>query len=78
MRSLWFVVALAPALLGGCGTNEEQKAASGGLGGVAAGALIGGPVGAVIGGAAGAGAGTGVQAVEENQQQKAQAPAERR
>jgi hypothetical protein len=44
-------------LLTACGDTTEQRAATGGLGGVAAGALVGGPVGAVIGGAVGAGAG---------------------
>jgi hypothetical protein len=74
MRSLWFVAALAPVLLGGCGANEEQKAATGGLGGAAVGALVGGPVGAVIGAGAGGAAGTGVEAVQEGTEQKAQAP----
>ncbi len=45
-------------LLSACGSNTEQRAATGGLGGAAAGAVVGGPVGAVVGGAAGAGAGT--------------------
>jgi hypothetical protein len=40
-----------------CGQTEEQRAASGGLGGAAAGAVVGGPVGAVVGGAAGAAGG---------------------
>ena len=43
-------------LLAACGSNTEERAATGGLGGAAAGAVIGGPVGAVVGGAAGAGA----------------------
>jgi hypothetical protein len=47
-------MALALLLVAGCGGTTEQRAATGGLGGVAAGALVGGPVGAVIGGAAGA------------------------
>lgn len=52
---LWMIAPLGLALLtAACGTNDEQRAASGGLGGAAAGALVGGPVGAVVGGAAGA------------------------
>jgi hypothetical protein len=38
------------ALLGGCGTNMEQRAATG----AATGLLVAGPVGAAVGGAAGA------------------------
>jgi len=45
-------------LLVACGSNVEERAASGGVGGAAAGALVGGPVGAVVGGAAGATGGT--------------------
>lgn len=44
--------------LAGCGSNTEQRAATGGLGGAAAGAVVGGPVGAVVGAAVGAGVGT--------------------
>jgi len=43
-------------LLAACGSNTEERAATGGLGGAAAGAVVGGPVGAVVGGAVGAGA----------------------
>ncbi len=58
-------------LLTACGSNTEQRAATGGLGGMAAGALIGGPVGAVAGAAVGAGAGTAVsKGIEHNQQSK--------
>jgi len=53
-------------LAAACGNTTEEKAASGGLGGVAAGAVVGGPVGAVVGGVAGAGAGTAAQKVEED------------
>jgi hypothetical protein len=38
------------ALLGGCGTNMEQRAATG----AATGLVVAGPVGAAVGGAAGA------------------------
>jgi hypothetical protein len=42
------------ALVGGCGHNMEQRAASGAASGAAAGAVIAGPVGAVVGAGAGA------------------------
>lgn len=41
---------LGLALLGGCGTNMEQRAATG----AATGLVVAGPVGAAVGGAAGA------------------------
>lgn len=44
-------------LLAACGTDTEERAATGALGGAAAGAVVGGPVGAVVGGAAGAAGG---------------------
>lgn len=44
------VALLALAGLAGCGTNMEQRAASG----AAAGLVVAGPVGAAVGGAAGA------------------------
>ena len=47
------------ALLGGCGTNMEQRAATG----AATGLVVAGPVGAVVG----AGAGAVVNEAEENQ-----------
>ena len=51
--------------LAACGSTDEQKAATGGVGGAATGALIGGPVGAVIGAGAGAAAGAyGDDAIE--------------
>ena len=51
------LVVLALAGLSACGSNVEQRAATGGMGGAATGAMVGGPVGAVVGGAIGAGAG---------------------
>lgn len=45
-------------LTAACGSNETQRAATGGLTGLGAGALIGGPIGAVVGGAIGAAAGS--------------------
>ncbi|MGE5515616.1 MAG: peptidoglycan-binding domain-containing protein [Bacteroidota bacterium] len=51
--------------LGGCGSNVEQSAATGGLGGGAIGAVAGGPIGAAIGLGAGAAAGTGVEVSQE-------------
>lgn len=55
MRTLRLVPALAglAALLAGCGSTIEQKAATGAV----AGAVVGGPVGAAVGGAAGAAVG---------------------
>jgi hypothetical protein len=46
------VVAIS-LLTAACGTNTTQRAASGGIAGVAVGALVGGPVGAIVGAAAG-------------------------
>jgi peptidoglycan hydrolase-like protein with peptidoglycan-binding domain len=48
------VVIAVGLLMAACGTNTQQRAASGGLTGLGVGALVGGPVGAVVGGAAGA------------------------
>jgi len=45
-------------LAAACGSNETQRAATGGITGIGAGALIGGPIGAVVGGVVGAAAGT--------------------
>ena len=56
MRNSRLVLVAAPAallLLAGCGRTVEQRAATGGVSGVAVGALLGGPIGAVVGGAAG-------------------------
>ena len=47
------VVALA-LLTTACGSNTQQRAASGGLTGLGVGALVGGPVGAIVGAAVGA------------------------
>jgi peptidoglycan hydrolase-like protein with peptidoglycan-binding domain len=47
------VVALG-ALTAACGTDTQQRSASGGLTGLGVGALVGGPVGAIVGGAVGA------------------------
>jgi peptidoglycan hydrolase-like protein with peptidoglycan-binding domain len=55
--SIFSVVALG-LLTASCGSNDTQRAATGGLTGVGAGALIGGPVGAVVGGVVGAAGGT--------------------
>jgi len=54
--------------LSACGDTMEQRAATGGLGGVAAGAVVGGPVGALVGGAAGA---TGGALLNEGLEEKA-------
>lgn len=50
------VVALG-ALTAACGTDTQQRAASGGLTGLGVGALVGGPIGAIVGGAVGAAGG---------------------
>jgi len=66
-RVFWLGAAAGGALmLAACGSDTEERAASGGLSGAAAGALVGGPVGAAVGAAVGAGAGTVVEkSVEE-------------
>ena len=68
---VWRISALAAGatlLLAACGSNTEERAATGGLGGVVGGAMVGGPVGALIGGAAGAGVGTGISmGIEANE-----------
>jgi hypothetical protein len=71
MRTSRLVLVVAPAallLLTGCGRTTEQRAASGGVGGVVVGALLGGPIGAVVGGAAG---GLGGAALNQGVDQKA-------
>ncbi|HKW54852.1 MAG TPA: peptidoglycan-binding domain-containing protein [Stellaceae bacterium] len=50
------VVALG-ALTAACGSDTQQRSASGGLTGLGVGALVGGPVGAIVGGAVGAAGG---------------------
>jgi hypothetical protein len=52
------------ALLGGCGHNMEQRAASGAAGGAATGAVIAGPPGAAVGAVAGAIGGAAVNEAE--------------
>jgi hypothetical protein len=61
----------AALLLAACGSNTEERAATGGLSGAAAGALVGGPVGAVVGGAVGAGAGTALDKGLDEQAEEA-------
>ena len=63
------VAAMALLALAACGDTMEQRAASGGLGGVAAGAVVGGPVGALAGGAVGA---TGGALLNEGLEEKAE------
>jgi hypothetical protein len=55
--SIFGVVALG-LLTASCGSNDTQRASTGGLAGIGAGAAIGGPVGAVVGGVVGAAGGT--------------------
>lgn len=57
MRMGVFGVIALGLLTAACGTNTQQRAATGGLAGLAVGALAGGPVGAIIGTAAGAAGG---------------------
>jgi hypothetical protein len=61
----------AALLLAACGSNTEERAATGGLSGAAAGAVVGGPVGAVVGGAVGAGAGTALDKGLEEEAEEA-------
>jgi len=56
------MVAVTGLLLTACGTNVEQRSATGALGGAGIGALAGGPVGAAIGFGAGAVAGAAAPA----------------
>jgi peptidoglycan hydrolase-like protein with peptidoglycan-binding domain len=58
MRANLISVLALGLLTAACGSNETQRAATGGLTGIGAGALIGGPIGAVVGGAVGAVAGS--------------------
>jgi hypothetical protein len=76
-RSCWLGASAGVLLLlAACGSDTEERAASGGLGGAAAGAVVGGPVGAVVGAAVGAGAGTMVEkGVEEKKAEDASIPA---
>jgi hypothetical protein len=74
MRTLIIgALVVGPLLLSACGSNTEQRAASGGLGGAVAGAALGGPVGAVAGAAVGAGAGTVVSKGIEHDEAESQA-----
>jgi peptidoglycan hydrolase-like protein with peptidoglycan-binding domain len=55
MRSVGITGVVALGLLtAACGSNTQQRAATGGLTGLGVGALVGGPVGAIVGVAAGA------------------------
>jgi peptidoglycan hydrolase-like protein with peptidoglycan-binding domain len=58
MRANLVSVLALGLLTAACGSNETQRAATGGLTGIGAGALIGGPIGAAVGGAVGAVAGS--------------------
>lgn len=63
------LLALATLGLAACGSNTEERAATGGLGGAAAGAVVGGPVGAVVGAGVGA---AGGMVVDEQAKEKAE------
>jgi hypothetical protein len=53
MRIGTFTVVALGLLAAACGTDTQQRAATGGLTGLGIGALVGGPVGAVVGAAIG-------------------------
>ena len=58
MRSGGITGVIALGLLtAACGTDTQQRSASGGLTGLGVGALVGGPIGAIVGGAVGAAGG---------------------
>ena len=57
MRSGVISVVALGLVTAACGTDTQQRAASGGLTGLGVGALVGGPVGAIVGGAVGAAGG---------------------
>jgi hypothetical protein len=57
MRKSAFGVLALVLVLAACGSNTEQRSATGAGSGIAAGALIAGPVGALVGAAAGGGGG---------------------
>ena len=57
MRAKVISVFALGLLTAACGSDQTQRAATGGLTGLGAGALIGGPIGAVVGGAVGAAGG---------------------
>ncbi len=58
MRGQWLSILVLGALTAACGDTQEDRAASGGLGGAAAGALVAGPIGLFVGGGLGYMAGT--------------------
>lgn len=70
MRIAVFGVVALGLFTAACGSDELQRAATGGLTGVGVGAAVGGPVGAVVGGVVGAGGGAalpeGADTVAEN------------
>jgi osmotically inducible lipoprotein OsmB len=53
------------ALIGACGHNMEQRAATGAASGAAAGAVVAGPPGAAVGAVAGAVGGAAVDEAKE-------------
>jgi hypothetical protein len=69
MRIAIVTIAALGLALAACGSDKEQRAASGGLTGAGTGALVGGPVGAVAGAAIG---GVGGAALDEGVDKKAE------
>jgi hypothetical protein len=69
MRSASLGILALGMALAACGSNTEQRSATGAGSGILAGALVGGPVGAVVGAAAG---GAGGAALDEGVDKKAE------
>jgi hypothetical protein len=69
MRTGFLGAASLALLLAACGTNIEQRSATGAGSGAVAGALVGGPVGAVVGAAVG---GAGASTLDEGVDKKAE------
>lgn len=67
MRIGTLSVVAVSLLTAACGTTDNERAVTGGLGGAVVGALVGGPVGALVGGGLGA---TGGYALDEGADQK--------
>ena len=69
MKARFLGAAALALLLAACGTNTEQRSATGAGSGAVAGALVGGPIGAVVGAAVG---GAGASQLDEGVDKKAE------
>jgi hypothetical protein len=69
MKAGFLGAAALALLLAACGTNTEQRSATGAGSGAVAGALVGGPIGAVVGAAVG---GAGASQLDEGVDKKAE------